>query len=225
MFDRITYISNDGCTVKLKDGGETTQNLMNMHLIFEDDTKKVLGEVDDLDGDTLKAHFLGEIEGNRLIGGTIRKPTTDAKIRVIDRSEIPLITGTDTDGWMKLGESPFYDGFPIYLDVNNFFSNHFAIFGNTGSGKSCGVSRLFQNMFQDQRLNPYKANIFIFDSSGEYYNAFSNLSSLNSSYNYRFISTNEVEGIGEKLRLPVYLLNKDDLALLLQCTSLSITYY
>ena len=218
MFDRITYISNDGCTVKLKENGETTQNLMNMHLIFEDDTKKVLGEVDDLDGDTLKAHFLGEIEGNRLIGGTIRKPTTDAKIRVIDRSEIPLITGTDTDGWMKLGESPFYDGFPIYLDVN-FFSNHFAIFGNTGSGKSCGVSRLFQNMFQDQRLNPYKANIFIFDSSGEYYNAFSNLSSLNSSYNYRFISTNEVEGIGEKLRLPVYLLNKDDLALLLQCTS------
>ncbi len=219
MFDRITYISNDGCTVKLKDGENTTQNLMNMHLIFEDATKKVLGEVDDLDGDTLKAHFLGEIEGNRLIGGTIRKPTTDATIRVIDRSEIPLITGTDAEGWMKLGESPFYDGFPIYLDVNNFFSNHFAIFGNTGSGKSCGVSRLFQNMFQDQRLNPYKANIFIFDSSGEYYNAFSNLSSLNSSYNYRFISTNEVEGIGEKLRLPVYLLNKDDLALLLQCTN------
>jgi len=219
MFDRITYISNDGCNVKLKDGGDIAQNLMNMHLVFEDDTKKVLGEVDDLDGDTLKAHFLGEIDGNRLIGGTIRKPTMDAKIRVIDRSEIPLITGTDTNGWMKLGVSPFYDGFPVFLDVNNFFSNHFAIFGNTGSGKSCGVSRLFQNMFHDARLNPYKANILIFDSSGEYYNAFSNLSMINGRYNYRFYSTNEVDGQGEKLRLPVYLLNKDDLALLLQCSS------
>ena len=219
MSDRITYISNDGCNVKLKEGVDVTQNLMNMHLIFEDDTKKVLGEVDDLDGDTLKAHFLGEIEGNRLIGGTIRKPTMDATVRVIDHSEIPMITGTDDNGWMKLGVSPFYDGFPVYLDVNNFFSNHFAIFGNTGSGKSCGVSRLFQNMFHDTRLNPYKANILIFDSSGEYYNAFNNLNMINNDYHYRFYSTNEAEGLGEKLRLPVYLLNKDDLALLLQCTN------
>ncbi len=219
MFDRITYISNTGCNIILKEDRDVSINLMNMHLIFEDDTKKVLGEVDDLDGNIVKARFLGEIVGDKLLGGTIRKPSLDAKIRVIEKSEIPLITGTDTTGWMKLGASPFYDGFPVYLDVNNFFSNHFAIFGNTGSGKSCGVSRLFQNMFHDQRLNPYKANIVIFDSSGEYYNAFSNLNSVNSNYNYRFISTNETEGIGEKLRLPIYLLNKDDMALLLQCTS------
>ncbi len=219
MFDRITYISNTGCNIVLKEDRDISINLMNMHLVFEDDSKKVLGEVDDLDGNIVKARFLGEIVGDKLLGGTIRKPSLDAKIRVIEKNEIPLITGTDTTGWMKLGVSPFYDGFPVYLDVNNFFSNHFAIFGNTGSGKSCGVSRLFQNMFQDQRLNPYKANILIFDSSAEYYNAFSNLNQISSNYNYRFYSTNEVEGIGEKLRLPIYLLNKDDLALLLQCTS------
>ena len=166
MFDRITYISDDSCTVALKENAEITMNLMNLHLVFEDDTKKILGEVDDLDGNVLKARFLGEIVNNKLIGGTIRKPSLDARIRVIDRSEIPLITGADESGFMELGVSPFYDGFPVYLDVNSFFSNHFAIFGNTGSGKSCGTTRLFQNMFHDQRLNPYKANIFIFDSSG-----------------------------------------------------------
>ena len=219
MFDKIIYISDDSCNVRLKDDAEVSMNLMNLHLIFEDDTKKIMGEVDDLDGNILKARFLGEIVGDKLIGGTIRKPSLDAKIRVIDKSEIPLITGFDTNGFMKLGVSPFYDGFPVYLDVNNFFSNHFAIFGNTGSGKSCGTSRLFQNMFHDTRLNPYKANIVIFDSSGEYYNAFSNLNEINPQYHYRFISTNETEGLGEKLRLPIYLLNKDDLALLLQCTS------
>lgn len=219
MFDRITYISDESCEVKLKSDAEITMNLMNLHLVFEDDTKKILGEVDDLNGDTLKARFLGEIVGDKLIGGTIRKPSLDAKIRVIEKSEIPLITGADTDGYMELGVSPFYDDFPVFLNVNNFFSNHFAIFGNTGSGKSCGTTRLFQNMFHDERLNPYKANVFIFDSSGEYYNAFSNLNEINSNYNYRYISTNETDGLGEKLRLPIYLLNKDDLALLLQCTS------
>lgn len=219
MFDRITYISDDSCQIKLKDDVQVTTNLMNLHLVFQDDVKTVLGEVDNLEGNIVKARFLGEIVDNRLIGGTIRKPSLDAQIRVIDKSEVPLITGSDTAGYMELGVCPFYDDFPVYLDVNSFFSNHFAIFGNTGSGKSCGTTRLFQNMFHDKKLNPYKANIFIFDSSGEYYNAFSNLNQINPQYNYRYISTNENDNIGEKLRLPIYLLNGDDLALLLQCTS------
>ena len=80
-------------------------------------------------------------------------------------------------------------------------------------------SLMLKNMFHDQRLYPYKANILLFDSSGEYYNAFSNLSTINPNYHYRFITTNETDNVGEKLRLPIYLLNAQDLALLLQCTS------
>lgn len=219
MFDKIVYISDHSANIRLKDAEHLAVNLMNLHLIFEDKDKKVLGEVDDLDKDIVKARFLGEIVNGRLIGGTIRKPSLDASIRVIDKSEIPMIVGEDKEGYMKFGVSPFYNDFPVYLDVNNFFSNHFAIFGNSGSGKSCGVSRLFQNMFHDQRLFPYKANILLFDSSGEYYNAFNNLNSINPNYHYRFFSTNEVDGIGEKLRLPIWLLNASDLALLLQATN------
>ena len=219
MFDRIVYISDHSANIRLKDADHLTVNLMNLHLIFEDKDKKVLGEVDDLDKDIVKARFLGEIVNGRLIGGTIRKPALDASIRVIDQSEIPMIVGEDKEGYMRFGVSPFYNDFPVYLDVNNFFSNHFAIFGNSGSGKSCGVSRLFQNMFHDERLFPYKANILLFDSSGEYYNAFNNLNSINPNYHYRFFSTNEVDGIGEKLRLPIWLLNASDLALLLQATN------
>lgn len=219
MFDRIVYISDHSANIRLKDAEHLAINLMNLHLIFEDKDKKVLGEVDDLDKDIVKARFLGEIVNGRLIGGTIRKPSLDATIRVIDQSEIPMIVGEDKEGYMRFGVSPFYNDFPVYLDVNNFFSNHFAIFGNSGSGKSCGVSRLFQNMFHDERLFPYKANILLFDSSGEYYNAFSNLNSINPNYHYRFITTNETDGIGEKLRLPIWLLNASDLALLLQATN------
>ena len=59
----------------------------------------------------------------------------------------------------------------------------------------------------------------LFDSSGEYYNAFKNLNSINPNYHYRFYSTNEGDGIGEKLRVPIWLLNASDLALLLQATN------
>ena len=219
MFDKIVYISDRSANVKLADNAEITMNLMNLHIIFEDDKKKILGEVDDLDKDLVKVRFLGEIVNGKLISGTIRKPSMDAKIRVISPSEVPMVTGKDEAGFMNLGVSPFYNDHPVFLDVNNFFSSHFAIFGNSGSGKSCGISRLFQNMFHDQRLFPYKANILLFDSSGEYYNAFSNLNQINPNYHYRFYSTNETDPNAEKLRLPIYLLNASDLALLLQATN------
>ncbi len=215
MFDRIVYISDRACDVKLSSNADKSFNIMNLHVIFEDESKRILGEVDDLKGDIAHIRFLGEITERGLVAGVIRKPTLDSKIRFITKAEVPLVTGRDKRGNMLLGKSPFYENKNVYMDVNGFFSNHFAIFGNSGSGKSCGVTRIFQNMFEDKRLFPYKSNIILFDSSGEYYNAFRNLSSINPNYNYRFISTNETDGLGEPLRIPIYLLNVDDMALLL----------
>ncbi len=218
MFDRIVYISDKACDVKLSANADKSFNIMNLHVIFEDGSKRILGEVDDLKGDTAHIRFLGEITDRGLVAGVIRKPTLDSKVRFITKAEVPLVTGRDKRGNMLLGKSPFYENKDVYMDVNGFFSNHFAIFGNSGSGKSCGVTRIFQNMFEDKRLFPYKSNIILFDSSGEYYNAFKDLSSINPNYNYRFISTNETDGLGEPLRIPIYLLNVDDMALLLNVT-------
>ena len=221
VFEKITYISDNYAEIKLINKENIKANLMNMHLIFEDNNKLILGEVDDINDDLVKARFLGEIINGNLIGGVIRKPSLKATIRTVKKEEIPLILGEDKKGNMLLGGSPFYNNHPVYIDINNFFSNHFAIFGNSGSGKSCGVTRIFQNMFLDERLFPYKSNILLFDSSGEYYNAFKDINSINPNYNYRFLSTNETSSYdyAEKLRVPVYLLNKDDLALLLECNA------
>ena len=219
MSDKIVYISDRSADIKLKEGSQVAINLMNLHLVFEDKDKKILGEVDDMDGNIVKARFLGEIVNGNLLGGVIRKPSLDSTIRVITKEEIPLIVGEEKPGFMQLGVSPFYNDFPVYMNVNSFFSNHFAIFGNSGSGKSCGVSRIIQNMFHDKNLFPYKSNIIMFDSSSEYYNAFKNINLINPNFNYRFYSTNEVEGIGEKIRIPIWLLNVDDLSLLLQITN------
>ena len=61
MFEQIIYISDHSANVQLAEGTSATINLMNLHIIFEDDYKTILGEVDDLDGDVERVRFLGEI--------------------------------------------------------------------------------------------------------------------------------------------------------------------
>lgn len=219
MFDKIVYISNEGANVKIKDGENLSTNIMNMHLVFEDDKKKILGEVDDIDDNVVKAHFLGELLPDRFIGGVIRKPDLNSKVRIITPEEMKLIVGDEKPSTMTLGASPLYDSCPIKVDINELFSNHMAIFGNSGSGKSCGVSRLIQNVFQTPRFIPFRSNFFIFDSSGEYRNAFQDINKINPNYNYKFYTTNYHEPNTEQLKVPLWLLTVDDLALLLSVTN------
>lgn len=219
MFDKIVYISNEGANVKIKDGENLSTNIMNMHLVFEDDKKKILGEVDDIDDNVVKAHFLGELLPDRFIGGVIRKPDLNSKVRIITPEEMKLIVGDEKPSTMTLGASPLYDSCPIKVDINELFSNHMAIFGNSGSGKSCGVSRLIQNVFQTPGFIPFRSNFFIFDSSGEYRNAFQDINKINPNYNYKFYTTNYYEPNTEQLKVPLWLLTVDDLALLLSVTN------
>ena len=48
MFDKIIYISDKSANIKLKEDINVAINLMNLHLIFEDSDKKILGEIDDI---------------------------------------------------------------------------------------------------------------------------------------------------------------------------------
>ena len=219
MFEKIIYINEEGASIKVKEGAQLITNLMNLHVIFEDDKKKILGEIDDISEDTVKARFLGEFQNNRFVGGVIRKPNLNATVRIITPEEMNLIVGQKTQSNMLLGSSPLYDNCDIRVDINNLFSNHMAIMGNSGSGKSCGVARLLQNVFLDPSFIPYRANFFIFDSSGEYRNAFQNLNEINPNYHYKFYTTNYNEPNTEQLKIPLWLLNTDDFALLLSVNS------
>lgn len=219
MFGKIVYISDTIAHIAIPAGTPVATNLMNMHVIFEDEKKKILGEVEDISEDIIKVHFLGEIVNGKFLGGVIRKPTLSANIRIISKEELGLIVGQNTPGSMLLGTTPLYDNFPVYVDVNDLFSNHMAIFGNTGSGKSCGVARLLQNVFRNPNLPPYRSNFFIFDAYGEYHNAFMTVNEVNPNFNFKFYTTNvkEMTG-GEILRIPPWLLDVDDYALLLGAT-------
>ena len=214
MLGNIVYINDNVAHIEIPAGTPVGENLMNMHIIFEDDKKKILGEVEDISKDLIKVRLLGEIVNNKFIGGVIRKPTLSANIRIITKDEFGLITGEDGPESMNLGVSPLYDDYPINVNINDLFSNHMAIFGNTGSGKSCGVARLLQNVFENNKFIPYKSNFLIFDAYGEYHNAFKDINKINPNFHFKFYSTNKAEE-DNKLQIPPWLLNIYDFALLL----------
>lgn len=215
MFGKIVYISDSIAHISIMEGTPVSMDLMNMHVIFEDGDRKVLGEVEDVSKDIIKVNFLGVIENNHFIGGVLRKPTLEAKIRLVTEDELKLITGEDEDGMFQIGTSPLYNDKPIYVNINDICSNHLAIFGNTGSGKSYGVASFIQSLFYNEKFNPYRANYMIFDAYGEYHNAFERLNEVNSDYQFKYYTTNKMDTNGEILRIPLWLLDIDDFALLL----------
>ena len=216
MFGKIVYISGSVAHIEIPNGTPLNMDLMNMHVVFEDGERRVLGEVEDVSSSEIKVHFLGVIENNKFVGGVLRKPTLQAKIRLVTDEELNLITGANEEGMFKLGASPLYNDKPIYVDINDLCSNHLAIFGNTGSGKSYGVASFIQSMFYDQKFSPYRANYMIFDAYGEYHNAFERLSEVNPNYQFKYYTTNKTDKNGEILCIPLWLLDIDDFALLLQ---------
>ena len=219
MFGKIVYISDNMAHVEIQEGSKLATDLMNMHVVFEDNDHKVVGEIEDIDAKLIKIRFLGEIINGKFVGGVLKKPTMAASIRVISAEEVPLIMGEDSNSSFILGTSPLYNNYPIRVDVNGLCAGHMAIFGNTGSGKSCGVARLLQNIFTKSKVPPYRSNFFIFDAYGEYHNAFKNINQINPNYNFKYYTTNKADTDGEKLCIPLWLLDVDDMALLLSATS------
>lgn len=220
MLGKVLTITKNSAIVGVnKEAIAGIKDLINLHVVFEDSDKKILGEVDSIEQDTIKVSFLGELTDNDFIGGLIKKPSLDANVRIINQEELKILTGSE-DRSIRLGVSPLYNDFPLNVSIDELFSNHTAIFGNTGSGKTYGICRIIQNIFPNSPIIPYNANIFIFDSYGEYMNAFKDLSKNNPYYSFKVITTNMKKDY-EKLSIPVCLLELDDILNLLDATNFS----
>ena len=216
MFKNILYVGDIDVEIAFMDGAIVNTDIMNMPIVLEDSEKTILAEVKEMNPKTVKAKMLGEMQNGKFIGGILRKPNLNASIRMLTPEELRYIVGEASRGNLLLGVSPFYSNQNVYVEMNELFSKHLCVFGNTGSGKSCGVSRIIQNIFKERDFIPYKSNFLIFDSSSEYYTAFSNINSINPNYNYRFITTNSKSPYPhEDLSIPLWLLSVEDISLLL----------
>lgn len=206
----------DVVTIEVTSDLAFEKNLIDHHVIFNlPSNKKIVGILTSLNRQSGTVQLLGEISNDRFVAGIINKPGVGNVCLAATDEETKLIVVDDNNNIERkvlIGSMPLYNNAPAYVSLNTFFSNHFAIFGNTGSGKSCGVARLFQNVFFNQNPAPRNACVFIFDAYGEYESA---LSIQNSQINFKRYSTNVRLNKQNLIKLPLWLLDIDDFALLL----------
>ncbi len=193
-------------------------DLINMYVSIESEKNICIGEIDNIVDQTLYINLVGEIINNKFVSGVIRKPLMSSKVRLVPDDKVPMIIScddSDESKYLYLGKSPVYENVNVNVPINSFFANHFAIFGSTGSGKSCSVSRIFQNLFSKTEMIPYKSTILIFDAYGEYHQAFAKLNDDRPEINFKSYTTNTKFSDTEIIKIPLWLLGVDDLALLL----------
>ena len=213
MFEKILSITKNYAIVKISNN--ISEDILNYNVILEDDKKKILGEIDEVVNSEAKISFLGEFSDNKFFSGIIRRPTFNSSVRIINQLELSELVGTNDNKSMILGNSPLYNNYPINVNIDEMFSNHMAIFGNTGSGKTCGVARIIQNFFSMKEKIPFNSNIFIFNNTSEYDSAFKDINKINNNFNYKLYTTDKDDSSGNKIRLPLWILDVDDYANLL----------
>lgn len=218
MLGRIIGIEDNIVLIKLDIDLEKFQSLINLHVIMEDYERNIIGEITDIKEGIAYINMLGEVIDGKFLSGVIKKPSFGAVVKIISKDNVPMILSYQSDKeseYLLLGESAVYDGVDVKVNINDFFSNHFAIFGSTGSGKSSSVARIFQNLLLKEREIAYRASIFIFDAYGEYHSAFEKLHERVPEISFKAYTTNLNFSETEVIRIPLWFLGVDDLALLL----------
>lgn len=174
-------------------------------------------------------NLLGEIVGDKFCFGVSKMPLIFSTVYMISQKELitmlevgeeEIRVSEETDSTRKIlltiGKSVVFPDYEVKVNIDKFFGFHFAVFGNTGSGKSNTIAKILQNIFEKQNYSAKGAKFVIIDSNGEYNKAFSKLNELNSNIKHSLMSTDEV---GEKkFEIPVWALSADDWATLLHAS-------
>ena len=175
----------------------------------------------------LKINLLGEISSGIFNFGVTKMPPVFSEIKIISESDLKLMLDinendiTDGSGKTKLtvlpiGSSVMFPEYQVKVKLNEFFGFHFAVFGNTGSGKSNTIANIIQRIFSKENYSARGAKFIVFDSNGEYESAFKSVNKTNSQINARFLSTSyDAEN---RLTIPVWALSVDDWAILLHAS-------
>ena len=221
MIGSILEILDNRVLISLAIDINKQPNLVGLHVVFEDVEKRIVAEIVSVTQEIMTTVIVGELLGDQFIPGSSKKPSFKSETRLISIEELEHVLGSQEveSNETNFGTSNIYDGYKINVDLNDFFSNHFSVLGNSGSGKSCTVASILQKLFINPRV-PVSSNFFFFDAYGEYNSAFSGLHQVNPKLNYKSFTTNtEASNEGEILRIPIWLLDVDDLALLLDADS------
>ena len=186
---------------------------------------------------------IGTIQKGKFKYGVSIFPTLYTDVLYIKKDELDTIfeynedtlpvTETENSTRLKLleiGTSSIFPDYKVKININDFFGAHSSILGNTGSGKSCTISSMFQTLFKKDNYSAVGASLIFFDVNGEYHKAFSQIENLdidvkyfsvndikkNESFEYKDEITRTIEY--DSFKLPHWFLNIDEWALLLQAS-------
>ncbi len=203
--------------VELVENIPTQQSLIHKYAMLDDENHKLIGEIVQQKKEVIFINLLGELVNQKFIFGTTIKPSFQALVSLLTEEAISILIGMNYSSNQELyiGNNPIYEKVRIGANMNALFSHHFAILGSSGSGKSSGFARVIQNLFTIPNYLAYYANIFLFDAYGEYHHAFSSISKGNPNINFKIYTTDTNFAQEELIRIPIWLLGVDELALLL----------
>lgn len=140
--------------------------------------------------------------------GGVNLPSPTEPVYLPDDEVINAIFSSNDNFSFQIGSLSNNDAVNYFVDGNKFFGKHIAVVGSTGSGKSCAVARLLQNIMKindghNENADSLKnSHVIIFDIHSEYQSAFKLAAEENFSVNCLDV---------EKLCLPYWLMNSQEL--------------
>ncbi len=169
----------------------------------------------------LVATMIGTIEGDkRYIQGVYNYPVLDNPVWYVTKRDLDNIfdqkekTSIDfeKDYYLPIGSSPSFSDYKIKINPDKFFGKHAAILGNTGSGKSCTLTSIVHSLFEFSYngKNLKNAHIIIFDTNGEYKQAFQGNSDKGISPFKKLELVNPFQIDKKGMKVPYWFMNFDD---------------
>lgn len=121
----------------------------------------------------LTVSLLGFFKGKHFERGIKELPLIDNECFLLHKKEFEQVHNfiLSDDEPITIGTLSFEKGQEIRVGVNSLFASHIGIFGNTGSGKSYTLAKVYRELFlkyKDKETFKAKATFFLLDFNGEY---------------------------------------------------------
>ncbi|MDE0518721.1 MAG: ATP-binding protein, partial [Bdellovibrionales bacterium] len=145
----------------------------------------------------LSIRLLGFFENQEFKKGIKELPLIDNECFLLEKKEFEDVHNfiRDKDTPVTIGRLSLEKGQSISVGVNNLFASHIGIFGNTGSGKSYTLAKIYRELFKQYKdKEKFKENsqFLLIDFNGEYIKEDVIIEKI---YKNRFeLSTREQEG-------------------------------
>lgn len=148
---------------------------------------------------TLSVSLLGFFKGSRFERGIKELPLIDNECFLLHKKEFDQVHNfiKSGDEPITIGTLSLEKGQEIQVGVNGLFASHIGVFGNTGSGKSYTLAKIYRELFEkykNKRQFKRNAKFFLIDFNGEYVDAKDNVIVDRKYKNIFKLSTRTAEG-------------------------------